>query len=256
MQVRAAAVGSAPMPDSTLVAAAPTMPIAPAPAKIAAPGKKAAKAERVSAKASAPRPTPASAPTAAAELTEAKMDVSPATVLSQPKMQPALVESEDYPEAQPENESADPACHIYFSAYGLSPSQFKWLAANRKKEYPSLCPAPSVASVDFVILFTHDSDTYTGAMPEPVHTDRSGFSDFNPLTTVDTALLSGADADKAHREYIWVFRMRRGAFDPAKFSPRRRPQFTTVESKGSARALEDAFGYVQEQGATQIAANQ
>jgi hypothetical protein len=154
----------------------------------------------------------------------------------------------EYPDTEPANESADPACHTFFAAYGLSPSQFKWLAANRQKLYPSLCPSPNVASVDFVILFTHDEDTYNSAMPVAVHTDRSGFSDFNPLTTIDTALLSGANADRA-RQYVWVFRTPRGGFDPMKFSPRRRPQFAT-ESKGApSRAIEDAFRYVQGQGA-------
>jgi hypothetical protein len=153
----------------------------------------------------------------------------------------------EYPDTEPVNESADPACHTFFSAYGLSPSQFKWLAANRQKLYPNICPAPDLARVDFVVLFTHDADTYNAAMPTPVHTDRAGFSDFNPLTEVDTALLSGEDADHARREYVWVFRMRRGGFDPMKFSPRRRPQFST-ESKGSAKAIQDAFSYLQEQG--------
>jgi hypothetical protein len=238
--------------EAPVVAATTASPaIAETPSASIAPPAVQASAPVMQAKAAA-APAP---PEPTAGLTEAKMDVNPAVVLQQPKMKPALIESEDYPDTEPENESADPACHIYFSAYGLSPSQFKWIAANRKKEYPGICPAPNVASVDFVILFTHDSDTYAGAMPEPVHTDHGGFSDFNPLTTVDSALLSGANADKAHREYVWVFQMKRGGFDPARFSPRRRPQFTTVESKGSARALEDAFGYVQEQGTAQVAAN-
>jgi len=155
----------------------------------------------------------------------------------------------EYPDTEPENESADPSCHTFFAAYGLSPSQFKWLAANRRKLYPNICPATNLASVDFVVLFTHDSDTYNAAMPTEVHTDTSGFSDFNPLTTIDTALLSGPDADRARREYVWVFKTRRGGFDPMKFSPRRRPQFETAESKGSARAIEDAFNYLQGQGA-------
>ncbi len=159
----------------------------------------------------------------------------------------------EYPNTEPENESADPACHTFFSAYGLSPSQFKWLAANRQKLHPSICPAPNLAMVDFVILFTHDSDTYNAAMPTPVHTDHAGFSDFNPLTTIDTALISGPDADRARREYVWVFRMNRGGFDPVKFSPRRRPQFSN-ESKGAARAIQDALNYLQEQ-ATRLEAS-
>jgi hypothetical protein len=159
-------------------------------------------------------------------------------------------ESEDYPDTQPQNESADPACRVYFAAYGLSPSQYKWMAESRRKEFSGICPAPDLARVDYVILFTHDSDSYTYAMPTPVHIDRNGFSDFSPLTTVDTALVSMSEVEKARYEFVWVFRMTRGAFDPTKFSARRRPQFTTYVkgSRAPSRALEDAFGFVQTQG--------
>ncbi|HXX21163.1 MAG TPA: hypothetical protein VEJ46_17320 [Candidatus Acidoferrum sp.] len=161
-------------------------------------------------------------------------------------------ESEDYPDTQVVNESADPACHIYFAAYGLAPSQYKWMAENRRKEFAGICPAPDLAHVDFVVLFTHDSDTYTYAMPTPVHTDRNGFSDFSPLTTVDTALVSMSEVQKARYEFVWVFRMTRGAFDPEKFSPRRRPQFATYVkgSRASSRAIEDAFSFVETQEVT------
>jgi hypothetical protein len=166
-------------------------------------------------------------------------------------LQPAASaeDPDDYPDAQPENESADPACRVYFSAYGLTPSQYKWLAENRKKEFAAICPAPDLARVDYVILFAHDSDSYTDAMPTPVHTDRNGFSDFSPLTTVDTALVSASELDKARYEFVWVFRMKRGEFDPSKFSLRRRPQFTT-DAKGShasTRSVEDAFHFIEQQ---------
>lgn len=166
-------------------------------------------------------------------------------------MQPAASaeDPDDYPDAQPENESADLACRVYFSAYGLTPSQYKWLAENRKKEFAAICPAPDLARVDYVILFAHDSDSYTDAMPTPVHTDRNGFSDFSPLTTVDTALVSASELDKARYEFVWVFRMKRGEFDPSKFSLRRRPQFTT-DAKGShasTRSVEDAFHFIEQQ---------
>ncbi len=159
-------------------------------------------------------------------------------------------ESEDYPDTEVQNESADPACHVFFAAYGLSPSQYKWMAENRRKEFSGICPAPDLAHVDFVVLFTHDSDSYAYAMPQPVHTDHNGFSDFSPLTTVDTALVKASDVEKARYEFVWVFRMNRGAFDPAKFSPRRRPQFTTYVkgSRAPARAAEDAFNFVETQG--------
>ena len=159
-------------------------------------------------------------------------------------------ESEDYPDALPDNESADPQCRIFFSAYGLGATQYKWLSENRRKQFSSICPAPNLRSVDFVILFTHDSDSYLSAMPTPVHTDGSGFSDFSPMTTVDTALMSPSDADKARYELAWVFRVKRGDFDPAKFSPRRRPQFSNVlkGSHASTRAVEDAFNFIEQQG--------
>ena len=159
-------------------------------------------------------------------------------------------ESDEYPDTQPENESADPACRVYFAAYGLAPSQYKWLAENRRKEFSGICPAPDVAHVDYVVLFTHDSNSYTVAMPTPVHTDHSGFSDFSPLTPVDTALVAASEVEKAHYEFVWVFRVTRGAFDPARFSARRRPQYTTTVkgSRAPSRAVEEAFNFVQTQG--------
>ena len=161
-----------------------------------------------------------------------------------------IEESDEDPVTQPENESADPACRVYFAAYGLTPSQYKWLAENRRKEFSGICPAPDVAHVDYVVLLTHDSDSYTFAMPTPVHTDRSGFSDFSPLIPVDNVLVKSTEIDRAHYEFVWVFRVTRGAFDPARFSARRKPQFTSYEkgSRAPVRAIESAFGYVETQG--------
>ncbi len=159
-------------------------------------------------------------------------------------------DTDEYPDTKPENESADPACHTFFAAYGLAPSQYKWMAESRKKEFSGICPAPDLAHVDYVVLFTHDSESYTYAMPAPVHTDHNGFSDFSPLMTADTALVSSSELDKARYEFAWVFRVARGAFDPAKFSPRRKPQFATSAkgSRASSRAIEDAFAFVENQG--------
>jgi hypothetical protein len=146
------------------------------------------------------------------------------------------------------------ACQIYFSAYGLSPSQYKWLSQNRRKSFPNVCPAPSTAMVDFVIIFTHDVDFYNVTMPTTVHIDKNGFSDFTPLTTVDTAVISPSDADKNHREYVWVFHTTRGAFDPANFSAKRRPLFWKSESNGlggyhaGGRTVEDALGFIEGHG--------
>ena len=86
-------------------------------------------------------------------------------------------------------------------------------------------------------------------MPATVHTDRNGFSDFSPMTTVDTALISASEVEKARYEFVWVFRMKRGTFDPGNFSARRRPQFTTDEkgSHSSPRSIEDAFRFMDTQ---------
>jgi hypothetical protein len=145
------------------------------------------------------------------------------------------------------------ACRIYFSAYGLSPSQYKWMSRNRGKSFPGICPAPAPAMVDFVVIFTHDANFYNGTMPTPIHTDKNGFSDFTPLTTVDSAVVSPSEADKNRREYVWVFHTKRGTFDPAKFSPKRRPLFSTAESNkfGTAaggRSAEDALRFIERRG--------
>jgi hypothetical protein len=145
--------------------------------------------------------------------------------------------------------SADPACQRYFSAYGLTASQLKWIALNRKKMFPSVCPAPTVSKVNYVIIFTHDVDFFNATMPEPVHSI-NGFSDFQPLTPVDSALLSEAGADKAHREYVWIFQFGAGNFNPATFSPHSQYQFTKVEtnslgSKAGPKAVEDALRFVE-----------
>ena len=160
----------------------------------------------------------------------------------------AATESDEYPDYQPENASADPACRLFFSAYGISPAQAKWIAQNRKKQFSSICPAPDVSRVDYVIIFTHDVDFFGSTLPTPVHTDHNGFSDFSPMTMIDTALVPMSEADKSHREYVWVFKMQRGNFDPAKFSPRKRPQFTKTESHAPTRTVEEAFRYIESGG--------
>ena len=156
-----------------------------------------------------------------------------------------LDDPNDMPAAQPENESADPACQNYFSAYGLAPSQMKWIAQNRKKLFANVCPAPDVSKVDFVIIFTHDVDFFSATMPTPVH-QAEGFSDFKAL---NAELMSVSDADRAHHQYVWIFHFAPGTFDPANFSPRRRYQFAKVESnalgsKAGLKTVEDAFRFV------------
>jgi hypothetical protein len=157
-------------------------------------------------------------------------------------------DSSETPDSQPENLSADIACQNYFAAYGLTPSQTKWIAQNRKKLFSNVCPAPDPSKVDFVIIFTHDVDFFSATMPDPVH-KINGFSDFTPMTLIDSALMSESDADKAHRQYVWIFQFAKGAFDPANFSPRRQYQFSKMEtsslgSKAGIKTVEDAFQFV------------
>jgi hypothetical protein len=157
-------------------------------------------------------------------------------------------DSSEISDSQPENLSADFTCQNYFSAYGLTPNQTKWIAQNRKKLFSNVCPAPDPSKVDFVIIFTHDVDFFSATMPEPVHKS-NGFSDFTPMTMIDSALMSESDADKAHRQYVWIFQFAKGGFDPASFSPRRQYQYSKVEtsslgSKAGIKAVEDAFQFV------------
>jgi hypothetical protein len=147
-----------------------------------------------------------------------------------------------------ENENA--ACTHFFSAYGLSPNQYKWLAQNRKKAFPSVCPAPNPSMVDFVVIFTHDVAFYNVTMPTAVHVDGNGFSDWTPMSTVDTALMTSSEANSSHHEYVWVFHTNRGAFDPAKFSSRRKPLFSKGEtnmlgSHGGYKTVMDALTYIE-----------
>ena len=201
-----------------------------------------------------PAPTP-SVPTPAVSTTKAietTTNVPPQPVREVASVHTvAATDSDEYPDFQPENASADPACQLFFSAYGLSPAQFKWLAQNRKKQFSSICPAPDVSKVDYVIIFTHDVDFFGSTLPNIVHTDRNGFSDFSPMTMIDTALIPLSEADKSRREYVWVFKMQRGNFDPAKFSPRRRPQFSKSESHAPTRTIEEALRYIESGGTSQ-----
>lgn len=144
-------------------------------------------------------------------------------------------------------------CSAYFSAYGLTPNQFKWLMTNRKKKFPGICPASLPSLVDYVIIFTHDVNFYNYTMPTPVRVDGGGMSDWTPMGMVDTAFVSPSNADKNHREFVWVFHMRRGTFNPAQFSSRRRPQYAKNESNmfgshASDKTVEDALRFIEENG--------
>ena len=50
-------------------------------------------------------------------------------------------------------------CSSYISAYGVSVAQYQRIESNWKR-FQSICRAPSPASVDFVVIFTHDTDYY------------------------------------------------------------------------------------------------
>jgi hypothetical protein len=194
----------------------------------------------------APAPPPlsdTSAKEAAAKTATQPAATNPASSRATP-----AANSDDNPAPQPENESADPACQNYFSAYGLTPIQLKWIARNRKKLFANVCPAPDTSKVDYVMIFTHDVDFFSVTMPTPVH-NLEGFSNFRALTPIDAGLTSASDPDKARHQYVWVFRIAPGTFDPDNFSPRRRCQFSTVESnalgsKAGLKTVEDAFRFV------------
>jgi hypothetical protein len=161
----------------------------------------------------------------------------------------AADEADEIPEYKLESASEDLSCRIYFSAYGLTANQLKWIAQNRKKAFPGVCPAPDVSRVNYVIIFTHDVGFFGGTLPDPVH-KLNGFSDFRPMTPVDNTLMSESDADRAHREYVWVFHVTDGGFNPEAFSPHRAFQFTKVEtnslgSKAGPKVVEDAFRFVE-----------
>jgi hypothetical protein len=162
-------------------------------------------------------------------------------------------DDEDMPEttATPGEDLSN--CNVFFSAYGVTPMQYKWIAGDQRKKFPGVCPAPEPSMVDFVVIFTHDMDFFTTTLPDPVHTDRNGFSDWSPVTAADSTMIPVSSLDKAHREYAWVFRVHRGSFDPANFTARRRPQFTKTESSShaSSKSIEDAMQFISETGGSQ-----
>ncbi|HTZ74740.1 MAG TPA: SH3 domain-containing protein [Candidatus Aquilonibacter sp.] len=156
-------------------------------------------------------------------------------------------EYSDDDEALPEADAAPSEdlanCNVYFSAYGVTPMQYKWIADERLKKFPGVCPAPEPSMVDYVVIFTHDMDFFSTTLPDPIHTDTNGFSDWSPVTSVDDAQIPVSSLDKAHREYAWVFRVHRGTFDPGKFTARRRPQYAKTASN-SSRSIEDAMQFM------------
>jgi hypothetical protein len=250
---------TAQLPASVAVVSAPAKPaVSPAPARAPV------------AQVAAPRPvaaTPVVSSAPAAPKENAVLVIEPAstsiTITASAAPKPAMLKTadvtpirqvadlEDEGDDMPDVETAPiedlSSCNAFFSAYGATPAQIKWFAATRRKQFPRVCPAPEPSMVDYVVIFTHDNNFYTASMPEPVHTDKNGFSDWSPVTPVDDTLVPTTELDKSRHEYAWVFRVRRGSFDPAKFSPRRRPLFTKTEH-GSSKAAEDAFEFIAQGG--------
>jgi hypothetical protein len=233
-QATVAAVASAPPP-------APAAPVAPAPVTPVGAAPVASRvdvdANNTDAETSASI-QPVSTPSAHAVAPAIKPSVNP--------------DDEEYPSVRPLDDDTA-GCTHYFSAYGLSPNQYKWIAQNRHKAFPSVCPAPTPSMVDFVVIFTHDVAFYNVTMPNSIHVEKNGFSDWTPLTTVDTALMTPSEANKSHHEYVWVFHTNRGAFDPAKFSSRRRPLYSksetnTLGSRGGFRTVMDALTFIESNG--------
>ena len=95
------------------------------------------------------------------------------------------------------------------------------------------------------MIFTHDVDFFSGTMPDPIHKS-GGFSDFTPMTSMDTALTPQSQADSARREYVWIFHLKREHPNPANFSAKRRYQYSKMEtgslgSKVGVKTIQDAF---------------
>jgi hypothetical protein len=150
-------------------------------------------------------------------------------------------------------ESDMSSCSVYFSAYGVTPMQYKYIAGDMRKRFPGVCPAPEPSQVDYVVILTHDMDYFTSTLPDPIHTDRNGFSDWSPVTAVDSTTIPASELDKARREYTWVFRVHRGTFDPSNFTERRHPQFSKTESNNhaSSKTIEDAMEFIAQTGPSQ-----
>ena len=132
-------------------------------------------------------------------------------------------------------------CSSYISAYGVSIAQYERIESNWKR-FQEVCLAPSPAKVDFVVIFTHDVNFYKYTMPTPVRTDSSGFSNWSAVVTLDGVQPS----TKYKREYVWVFRVKRGTLAPAHFSASAKPDYSVVESGAHAsdRAVDASFNFI------------
>ncbi|MFY9732270.1 MAG: hypothetical protein WAK24_16805, partial [Candidatus Acidiferrales bacterium] len=131
-------------------------------------------------------PTPSISPAVSTPPPAKPAAESSAIAASQPAKtpSPSAMNSDSTGDSTTPVEQSNTSCQTYFSAYGLTPSQTKWIAKNREKAFSQICPAPDPSRVDFVMIFTHDVDFFSGTMPDPVHTS-GGFSDFTPMTSMD-----------------------------------------------------------------------
>jgi hypothetical protein len=138
----------------------------------------------------------------------------------------------------------DSHCSSYIAAYGVSIAEYQRIEKNWKT-FPSICPAPSPANVDFVVIFTHDGDYYKDTLPGPVHTDSSGFSVWSAIVTLDNT----RPPEKYKREYVWVFRFKRGSFAPGHFPTNAKPNYSEVEpgTHNSDRVVDAAFTFMASQ---------
>jgi hypothetical protein len=250
---------SAPGSSNSVTAAAGQKPVAsvsmsPPPALGALKPASATSAAKPAAS-TAPSPAPPAPPAAVISPAISAPSAIPATESSEIRapqpvktLSPSAMNSDLSSDSATPIEQSNTSCHTYFSAYGLTPSQTKWIAKNREKAFSQICPAPDPSNVDFVMIFTHDVDFFSGTMPDPIHKS-GGFSDFTPMTSMDTALIPQSQADNARREYVWIFQFEKGAFDPATFSAKRRYQYSKMEtgslgSKAGVKTIEDAFRFV------------
>jgi hypothetical protein len=242
-------------PAAAIATPAPTISIAESKAPAAAAPQPTVAAARVTVQPAGSLPTPEVNGGGTMEISMTSETPSPAPApvhTTQPVAPPVDPDTEEY--APTSALSIDTAnCTTYFTAYGLSPNQYKWLAQNRGKAFPSVCPAPSPSMVDYVIIFTHDVGFYSVTLPTPIHKDLNGFSDWTPISTVDSALIN--DVNHSHHEYVWIFHSKRGTFDPSAFSPRRKPLFSksetnTLGSHGGFRTVMDGLTYIESSGQT------
>jgi hypothetical protein len=266
------AAAPAPKPVPTVAASTPapaaqemevTLTTAtPAPQPAAQPAPQPQPAPRPAASAaSAPTPTVAYAAPAPQPDSKSEAQPRPAPVTVQPVAAKPPVDPDTEEETYAPHSDSTANCNSFFVAYGLSPNQYKWIQQNRKKAFPTVCPAPTQSQVDYIVIFTHDVDFYSVTMPTQVHHEANGFSDWAPLETVDSAVMSPSDANKSHHEYVFVFHARRGTYDPSAFSARRKPLFSKDEtnllgSHGGFRTVMDALTWIETTGATRESAQQ